>query len=110
MSVATYFPGPAEQPENSLLGPPDVVDHVGTACRFGHVSGKHIVLTTKTQQKEQKTVNCSGPCDLRTTLCDDLTSDLRTTIASDKCADSGGFEGQRNVTWAYSLPTLKRAC
>ena len=25
VSVATYFPGPAEQPENSLLGPPAVV-------------------------------------------------------------------------------------
>ena len=45
VSVATYFPGPAEQPENSLLGPPDVVDHV--VVRMGHVVGKHIVLATK---------------------------------------------------------------
>ena len=106
VSVATaYFPGRFEGAEK-VLGASGCC-HVGTAgwVVVGSRSRKHIAPPAKA-------VNCPGPCDLRTTLCDDLTSDRRTTIASDKCADWPGFEGQGNVRQTCSLlqPTLKPAC
>ena len=59
---------------------------------LGHVVRKHIVpaATKCTLCRKRST----GPCDLRTTLSDDLTYDRRTTITSGKAADWRGFEGQ----------------
>ena len=95
VSVATaYFLGRFEGAQK-VLGASGCC-HVGTAgwVVVGSRSRKHIAPPAKA-------VNCPRPCDLRTTLCDDLTSDRRTSVTSGKCADWGGFEGQGKCEICY---------